>query len=281
MMARPRSRTAAGGIRRTRPVRRASARLTHVRAGAALTMLLSAGAIYGAGASPAFDVSRIAVSELRYTDRGTIVSRLAVPDDANAFTLATEPLELRLRQLPTVAQASVGVRLPGTLAVEVAEREPILVWQVGERGLLADREGVLFAELGPGGERRPAGLPVVADERESSAGYAVGTRLDPVDLDAATRLAALRPADVGSAGPHLALAVTDASGFVLAGAAGWRAVFGFYTPSLRTPGIIPGQVRLLRSLLVEQGERNVARVILAAEDEGVFTTPTPSSRPSP
>ena len=53
-----RSRTPLPG-RRTRPVRRASAGLSAVRAGAALAMLVSAAAIYGVGASSAFDYTKL------------------------------------------------------------------------------------------------------------------------------------------------------------------------------------------------------------------------------
>ena len=58
---------------------------------------------------------------------------------------------------------------------------------------------------------------------------------------------------------------------------GWRAVFGFYTASLRTPELVPGQVRLLRSLLIGR-EAMVDRVILASETDGTYTT---RSSPSP
>ena len=47
-----------GGVRRTRPVRRASAGLTPVRAGALLALLVAAGALYGAGSSAAFAARR-------------------------------------------------------------------------------------------------------------------------------------------------------------------------------------------------------------------------------
>jgi hypothetical protein len=59
-------------------------------------------------------------------------------------------------------------------------------------------------------------------------------------------------------------------------------VFGFYTPSLRTPEMIPGQVRFLRSLLVAQEEAMVARVILASETDGTWVpVPSPEASPSP
>ena len=82
----------------------------------------------------------------------------------------------------------------------------------------------------------------------------------------------------------LDVAVTDETGFVVtSNPAGWSAVFGFYTPSLRTPDLIPGQVRLLRSLL-DGREAKVDRVILASDTDGTYlpkATPTPSPTPEP
>ena len=78
--------------------------------------------------------------------------------------------------------------------------------------------------------------------------------------------------------------MTDENGFVLTTKpAGWSAVFGFYTPSLRTTELIPGQVRLLRSLL-EGREPQVDRVILASDTDGTYvprTTPKPSASAKP
>ena len=56
-------------------------------------------------------------------------------------------------------------------------------------------------------------------------------------------------------------------------------MFGFYTPSLRTTELIPGQVRLLRSLL-DGREPHVDRVILATETDGTYTPrATPEAEP--
>ena len=80
------------------------------------------------------------------------------------------------------------------------------------------------------------------------------------------------------------LTVSDQNGFVLrTGQDGWIAIFGFYTPTLRTPELIPGQVRLLRSLLIGR-EPLVERVILASETDGTYipkATPLPSATPMP
>jgi len=274
-----RTRTPVPG-RRTRPVRRASAGLSTIRAGAALAMLVSAAAIYGVGASAAFDYTRLQVDGLVFTDDAAVEAALADARGENLFRLQTGPLQAGLETLPTVARAQVDVRLPGTLAVTIEERDPVLIWQTGQRRFLADAEGLLFALLAGDAPPQAADLPVVDDRRPASVGLSVGWHLDSVDVDAATRLASLLPADVGSSAVALAVAVTDENGFVVATKpTGWSAVFGFYTPSLRTAEIIPGQVRLLRSLLIGR-EQLVERVILASETDGTYVPrATPSASP--
>lgn len=267
-------------VRRTRPVRRASARLTVARAGAALAMLASAGAIYGVGASAAFDYAALRVEGAIYTESRAAEAALAGARGENLFRLSTEPLETALEALPTVEQASVAVQLPDTLVVSLRERVPVLAWRVGARLYLADSTGRLFGRLGDDPPEEAAGLPVIDDRRAASAGLSVGSRLTPEDIDAATRLASIVPGDVGSEARTLTVRVTDENGFVVrASPQGWMAIFGFYTPSLRTPGIIPGQVRLLRSLLIGR-EPLIARVVLATETDGTYT-PRATPRPNP
>ena len=125
-----------------------------------------------------------------------------------------------LESLPTVRAAQVDVRLPGTLAVSIDERVPVMVWQVGDRRYLADADGTLFALMPAQPPAEAAALPVIDDQRIESVNLDVGKSLDPVDLDAATRLASLVPADLGSAAVSLGVSVTDANGFVVDDASG-------------------------------------------------------------
>ncbi len=268
--------------RRSRPVRRASAGLSPIRAGALLAMLLAAAAVYGVANSSAFTYGRLHLEGAQVSSTEEVEAALAEVRGRNLFTLRTRPLEEALAKLPTVTGASVSLSLPDTVVVHLDEREAILVWQVGARRYLVDADGGLFARLGDDATI-PKGLPVVEDRRAASAGLSVGRAIAPVDLDAATRLASLVPADVGSTASKLAVQVTDASGFVVrSGKDGWSAVFGFYTPSLRTVELIPEQVRLLRSLLIGR-EPLVDRVILASGTDGTYIpkpTPKPTAKPS-
>jgi cell division septal protein FtsQ len=264
-----------GHPRRSPRVRRASSRLSRVRAGAALVMVIAAAATYGVAASPLFGLGPVVVHGATLTDAADVTARLELNPGTNLFALTTELLAARLRQLPAVAAADVTVRLPDTLDVVVRERVPILAWGVGPRLFLVDRDGLLFAELA-GDVQPPPTLRVMTDARAASASLGVGGRLDALDLDAATRLGSVAPADVGSAAPRLGVSVTDENGFVVSALpGGWSAVFGFYTPSLRRPDLIPGQVRLLHSLLAGR-EPLVERVILASDTSGTYV-----ARPSP
>jgi len=248
-------------------------------------MLVSAAAIYGVCSSSAFvlQAADISVTGTTYTDQADVSATIAGLDGTNLFVLKTGPLEAALRDLPTVASARVTVQLPHTLAVAIREREAVMVWKVGARRYLAASDGALFASLPVDAPEAGAGLPVVDDRRATSAGLSVGGHLDTVDLDAATRLASLVPADVGSGAQHLSVSVTDENGFVLhAQPASWTAIFGYYTASLRTTELIPGQARLLKSLLFGR-EATLDRVILASDTDGTFipkATPRPTAQPS-
>jgi len=261
---------AAGSARRTRPIRRASAGIHPARAAALLVMLLTAAALYGATASSAFDTRSIDVEGATWTTREQVTRALAVDPDSNLFALRTSELAARLTSLPAVASARVEVALPDGLRVLVVERTPILVWRVGERDLLLDRDGRLFAELDEASRASIGRLRVISDDRTGSATLRPGDRIDPVDLDAATRLGSLVPADAGSSARALNVVITDEQGYLVrAWPDGWTAVFGFYTPTLRSPELIPGQVRLLRSLIIGR-EPTVQRVVLADDRNGTF-----------
>ena len=278
-----RAATPTGGRRRPPRVRRASAGLSPVRAGAILAMLTSAGAIYGLAATPAFGYGRVEVTGTLVTKPAAVEAMLGVPKGTNLVALATEDLEAQLRDIPSIAGANVSVGLPDTLRVEVIERRPIVIWAAAGHRFVVDDTGVLFADLGKTPPPAIAALPIVADDRRSAATLGIRSSLDPVDLDAATRLGSLTPDKIGSSAAKLTVRVTDERGFtVSSGPKGWIAVFGFYGLSQRTPALIPGQVQLLQGLLAGR-EAEVATVILADDRDGTFIakpTPKPSASPS-
>jgi hypothetical protein len=127
------------------------------------------------------------------------------------------------------------------------------------------------------------GVPVIHDDRQALApDVHVGGSLDPIDLAVMLQLGALTPAQVDSRAGSIAIDVRDDDGFVLAAQpAGWQAIFGNYTPTLRPIDLIPRQVQCLRSL-IDASEPDVRTVYLAPLDErcGTFL-PVQTTRASP
>jgi hypothetical protein len=151
----------------------------------------------------------------------------------------------------------------------------VLAWRRDQNVYLVDRDGRVVADATAGSGRAAAaaaGLPVIADRRSSGPALAVGGQVDALDLDVATRLLSLVPADVGSAAPTLSVGVDDADGWTVTPGVKdpWTAVFGFYGPEIRRSDMIPEQVRLLRSLLAGREER-ILRAVLAGERQGTYT----------
>jgi hypothetical protein len=144
---------------------------------------------------------------------------------------------------------------------------------------------LLFARVNGAASASVAALPVIIDTRAASRQLAVGNTVDAIDLDAATRLASLTPAAIGSGATSLAVSVTDANGFVVRTVPeNWVAIFGFYGRSLRTTELVPGQVQALHELLLKVGESTVAQVILGDDRAGTLipkASPSPSSTKKP
>ena len=250
-----------------------------MRAGAILAMLVSAGAIYGTAGTPVFGFEHLDVSGAAVTSTDAIREQVAVEPGTNLITLSTQPLIDRLRSIPAVADAAVAVRLPDVIRVDVTERQAVVLWAIGTSRYAVDQNGLLFAEIGDGTPAAVAALPVVVDQRISSAGLGVRSQLDPTDIDAAPRLGSLTPDQIGSHADHLGVTITDERGFTVnSGARGWVAVFGFYGQSQRTPALIPGQVQLLASLLAGR-EDTIQTVILADDRDGTYI-PKPTVKPS-
>lgn len=249
-----------------------------------LALVAGAAAVYGLASSDAFAVRRTVVSGVTWTPEAAVLAAMAMPEGENVFTIRTAELARRVVAIPAIASATVTVALPDEVRVAVAERKALLAWGIGEHSYLVDGEGRLFAELGSEPPASAADLPVVVDARIASTVLGLGSTLDPVTLDAALRLGSLSPADVGSGASDLVLRVDDGNGFTMrTRPASWTAVFGFYTPTLRTPDLVPGQVRLLRSLLAGR-EDGVERVVLADDHSGTYVpreTPEPTRSPKP
>ena len=260
-----------------RRLRNPAAIVTATRAAALLGMLASGYLFTFVSGPTAFALSRTDVPPLTWTDPKLVRETLGLDAGGNVFRLDTGPLKAALLGLPAVASADVSVALPdAAVVVTIEERQPVVAWQVGETRFIADRDGAVFAKVGKDASV-PAGVTVIDDRRGGAEPLAIDSHIDAVEFDVATRLGSLTPTDVGSTVSRLTVVITDLDGFIVAAQGGWTAVFGVYSPATRSTAMIPGQVRLLRSLLIGR-ENTLGRIILASETDGTYIPkPTPEA----
>lgn len=104
--------------------------------------------------------------------------------------LDLEEVRERVAALPWVKSAAVERRLPDTLHVRIAEREPFVRWQNEGRTVLIDREGVILAKdvggeyrhlrrlVGPGAPEQASALfDILKSDPELFARVATATRI--------------------------------------------------------------------------------------------------------
>jgi cell division septal protein FtsQ len=171
-----------------------------------------------------------------------------------------------LGSLPGVRTAAVDVGLFGQVHVALVEGDAVAVWRTSAAQLLVAEDGTIVGvqSLDAVITGAHADLPRVTDERETSHDLSVGDQVPQHEVDAARLLADLAPAELGSAGSQLAIAIDGTYGFVLSSPqAGWSAAFGYYglnpadTPEA-VAARLESQASGIRTLFAARPEASVA-----------------------
>jgi cell division septal protein FtsQ len=70
----------------------------------------------------------------------------------NIFFLDHSVIEARLERTANIRSAAVRCQLPATIDIQVVEREPVYMWQVGDKTYWLDSDGVVMEPIGPAPE---------------------------------------------------------------------------------------------------------------------------------
>lgn len=251
-------------------LRRASA-LSIIAATAALPIPLTSNGV--------LPIESITVRGASLVDPGLIATASGIVAGENLLAARLRRGERAVAALPMIATARIRAGVPSNIAINVVERSLLLRWELRGVTYLVDGGGEIVAMADspafvPSAASAIAQLPLISDERDDVL-FEVGDALPATLFDAVTRLAPLAASDYGSSAADLSLRIDPNWGVVLVGAGGssdaaWVAVFGTYTSNLRSPAIIPEQIRLLRSLLA-RGEGRFGWIILADGRAGTYT----------
>ena len=237
-------------------------------------------------------VGRITVVGTNLLDRDAVIAAANIPIGSSLLGVNLREAEEAVAALPLVASVRVSAGLPDGIQIRVREKSLLLRWQIGNVVYAVTESGELLGDIASLNlsSTAAAGLeaaPLLTDDRTPSPLPTIG-QLTPTELDVATRLASLTPVDLGTAATALSLRLLSDFGFVVVATGPsieWNAVFGIYSATIRPTNMIPGQVRLLRSLLADR-ETRIGWVILADDQAGTYTAkgvrpPPPAAAPSP
>lgn len=140
---------------RRQPIRRASApRLRSTQIYALVLMFLCVLTIISLGSSSLFVARHLEVHGATFTGEQAVSQIVGMDGSPNLFRLRTDRVAQALAALPAVESARVEVKLPDTVVVTVVEREPKLIWVIGDRRYVVDDTGLLFGEVDFGRQSR-------------------------------------------------------------------------------------------------------------------------------
>ncbi len=147
--------------------------------------------LYDLASSDAFQVQSVRAHGNRLLSQAE-VETIAAVDGANAFWINTRDIQARFERQPLVRHAEVTVTLPGTVDVDLVERQPAAIWDSNGQDFLIDRDGLVLesAKVAPG-DLNLSSLPrVVQAEGDPPQ---PGQKVDPAILQASQQLASMLP----------------------------------------------------------------------------------------
>jgi hypothetical protein len=226
------------------------------RAVAALLLVGAAWLVYDFASSVRFEVQSVHVRGnvlLSQTDVETTAAVLG----ANIFWVNRAEVAARLSTLPLVQHVEIGATLPGTVDIQIVERQPAGFWTSGDQTYLVDSEGVILKAVdaetaqiracaGQPCDAQLAALPSVAQAQAEP--LTPGEHVDANALSTSARLSSLLP-DIGV--KPLEFQWSADAGLDVTTAEGWHARFD-------QAGDLPDQVATLRTVRTELARTKAA-----------------------
>lgn len=111
---------------------------------------------------PEFMVGLVSIEGASPELAEAIRGRIGLTLPMSSFEIDLDAVRARVEELDAVAKAEMRVRSGGVLQVQITEREPVLVWRVGDRLEMLDETGHRVAGLAARTDRPD--LPLIAGE---------------------------------------------------------------------------------------------------------------------
>ncbi|HEY1169476.1 MAG TPA: FtsQ-type POTRA domain-containing protein [Candidatus Limnocylindrales bacterium] len=139
---------------------------------AALLMAACLAGILAVSVAPAFAARTLEVHGATFTSQSIIRSIVGLDGTPNVFRIQTDRAAEEIARLPAVQSVTVHVDLPSTVVVNIVERDPKLVWVIGDRRYVVDQDGLLFGLVDSAGNPIPSSAGPIATPTEGAASSA-------------------------------------------------------------------------------------------------------------
>jgi len=104
------------------------------------------------------DINNIEIEGAKRLGRGVLLEQAHLVSGASLLGIRPGQVERALMAHPWIAKAEVSRKWPNSLHLQIQERDPVALVQIGEELLYVDRQGMLFKPLSPGD---PHNFPVI------------------------------------------------------------------------------------------------------------------------
>ncbi len=128
--------------------------------------------IFAVSVAPAFAARTLEIHGATFTSQSIIRSIVGLDGAPNVFRIQTDRAAEELARLPAVQSVTVQVDLPSTVVVNIVERDPKLVWVIGDRRYVVDQDGLLFGLVDSAGNPIPSSAGPIATPTEGAASSA-------------------------------------------------------------------------------------------------------------
>jgi cell division septal protein FtsQ len=104
------------------------------------------------------DINNIEIEGTKRLSRSVVLQQARLAENASLLAIRPGQMERALMAHPWIAKAEVSRKWLSNLHIQIQERDPVALVQIGEELLYVDRQGTLFKPLSPGD---PHNFPVI------------------------------------------------------------------------------------------------------------------------
>lgn len=128
--------------------------------------------------SPLFNIKTIEVNGNKIVTKNEIISLSKIQIEENSFKLNKSKIKKQIKENAYIQDVKITRKLPSTISIEIAEREPAYLLEYAGSYVVIDKQGYML-EI----KTEKISLPIIQGEVTETSNFKVGNRLCTEDLE--------------------------------------------------------------------------------------------------